>query len=74
MDQAFGPVVAGANIEGVIELKALLNQNAAYEFHVKVRIQQHLMSCRIDMSCRRLTYNHLLLSILMWILLKQNNI
>jgi hypothetical protein len=35
MDQTFGEVKVGSTIDGVIELKANMNQNAVYEFSVQ---------------------------------------
>lgn len=35
MNEAFGAVTAGAQVDGVIEMAALLNQNAVYEFGMK---------------------------------------
>jgi hypothetical protein len=36
LDETFGEVEVGSTIDGVIELKANMNQNAVYEFSVQV--------------------------------------
>ena len=36
LDQTFGEVKVGSTIDGVIELRANMNQNAVHEFTVKV--------------------------------------
>ena len=55
LDEAFGAVAPG-NIDGVIELKARMNQNAVYEFNVKVRRLGRASNQGTGKPLKKLTY------------------